>query len=64
MALVIIVLLITCINIGNLLVVRNAGRVRELTVRVALGARRSQLIAQLLAEAAALATVGARWPAW
>jgi len=68
MALVIIVLLITCINIGNLLVVRNAGRVRELTVRVALGARRSQLIAQLLAEAAALATVGgamacvvARW---
>jgi len=55
-------------HIGNLLVVRNAGRVRELTVRVALGARRSQLIAQLLAEAAALATVGgamacvvARW---
>jgi predicted permease len=68
MALVIIVLLITCINIGNLLVVRNAGRVRELTVRVALGARRSQLITQLLAEAAALAATGgamacvvARW---
>jgi predicted permease len=68
MMLVALVLLITCANIGNLLVVRTAANARELTVRAALGARRVQLIAQLLVESAVLATVGgaaawfvARW---
>ena len=61
-------LLVTCTNIGNLLVVRNTGRVRELTVRTALGARRSRLVSQLLVESAVIATIGtasawffARW---
>lgn len=56
--LVTLVLLITCTNIGNLLVVRNTGRNRELTVRVALGASRSRLIIQLLMENIVLAVIG------
>ena len=59
MILVALVLLITCANIGNLLVVRTAAKARELTVRAALGAGRGQLIAHVLLESAVLATAGA-----
>jgi predicted permease len=53
-----LLLLITCINVANLLLVRGLARARELTVRTALGASRSQVVLQLLGENAVLALAG------
>jgi predicted permease len=58
MALVTLVLLTTCTNVGNLLMLRNSARRRELTVRAALGAGRSRLVLQYLVESTLLAAIG------
>src|SRR5439155_15132913 len=57
-AAVALLLLIACVNVGNLMLVRAAARARELSIRRAIGASYGDVVRQLLVEAGMLAVAG------
>lgn len=63
-ALALSILLLAAVNVGNLLLARTNRRIREVGIRVALGAPRTRLIAQVVLENALLCALGGAAAVW
>jgi predicted permease len=59
MAMTAVLLVITCANIGGLQIARASARMKEISIRLAMGASRSRVVLQLLTESALIAGLGA-----
>ena len=58
MGMAVLVVLMAAVNVASLVLVRSAGRVREFSMRYALGARRGAVVRQLLVEGLLLGVLG------
>jgi len=57
-------LIITCANLANLLLVRSLARQKELSIRISLGANRRYIVRQLLSESMILGIAGGAAAVW
>jgi hypothetical protein len=67
MAMTLVLLLTACANIAGLQMARASARMREISIRLAMGASRGRVLQQLLTESAVIALLGALaglWVAW
>jgi putative ABC transport system permease protein len=58
MAMTIVLLVITCANVAGLQIARASARMKEISIRLAMGASRSRVVVQLVTESALIAALG------